>query len=401
MFGFHGFGSIIRPMIKRSLDLSEILKRKSLFLFGPRQTGKTTFLKNFFPDAIYISLLSGEHFRLLSNTPEKLIEMIRYGNSHIIIIDEIQKVPNLLDQVQYILQDHPHLRFILTGSSPRKLKKNGINLLGGRASWVNFHPFCYPELIRNHDMNLQKWLELGCLPSILFSSAPEDELSDYVNLYLNEEIKQETNIRNLDQFSRFLEIAALNHGQQIIFSNIGSDAEVKAKTVRDYFQVLEDTLIARLVPVFQKTNIRKPMTSAKLYFFDQGIVNILTERRHIKKGTPEYGTALEHFVYKELLAYNHYFNKKFEINYWRTTSQIEVDFILAKKDGPTIAIEVKAKNNVSPKDLKGLLAFKEEYPDIKFYLICSESMPRKTAEGVEIIPIELFLKKLWNHEFSL
>ncbi len=387
-------------MYQRIIDLRPTLKRKSLFLLGPRQTGKSTYLKSHFPKALYINLLKSSEFQTYSGNPGRLAEVVQYFTEHhqerIVIIDEIQKVPALLDEVHELIETHKSLRFILTGSSARKLKSSGANLLGGRASRFHLYPLCYPELGRG---SFKKWLRrlsIGALPSVTDSESPFEDLQDYVGLYLREEIAAEGLTRSIENFSRFLDFAALCNGQQINFTSLGSDAQLAPSTVRSYFSILQDTLVGHLLPAFRETHKRKAMTTAKFYLFDDGVVNAILGRRAVAEGTPEYGQMLEQAIFIEIKAYLDYKRSEKRVEYWRSTSQFEIDFLVYGQTQNIVGIEVKAGANPTRKDFKGLLAFEEEFKLDRKIVVCRTPRPRKSAEGVEVISIKDFLEQLWD-----
>ncbi|MFN9066676.1 MAG: ATP-binding protein, partial [Bdellovibrionales bacterium] len=297
-------------MYKRILDLEAVLKRKSVFLLGPRQTGKSTYLKSQFKQAHFINLLKNSEYKDLLIDPSSLERRVKYAfeeeKKSIVIIDEIQKIPALLDEVHNLIEQNKSLRFILTGSSARKLKREGVNMLGGRASSYKMLPLCYPELGTGKYEKWLKRLNIGALPSIMDSDSPVEDLKDYVSLYLNEEIKAEGISRSIDNFARFLEFSALINGEQLNFTSIGSDAQLSPSTVRDYFEVLQDTLIGTTLPAFLQTKKRKAMATSKFYFFDCGVTNALLGRKEVVQGTPEYGKMLEQAIFLELQAYLNY-----------------------------------------------------------------------------------------------
>jgi predicted AAA+ superfamily ATPase len=389
-------------MYKRSLNLAKAVELKSFFLFGPRQVGKSTWIQQSLPDALHLKLLQSEVFRALSSNPERLRERVASQRSQIVVIDEIQKLPSLLDEVQLLIDSNKSLRFILTGSSSRKLKRAGVNLLGGRARRLALYPLTVPEFLsdsRGRDP-LSTMLQWGGLPSVLNSAQPRVELEDYIGTYLREEIQAEAIVRSIEGFSRFLNTAALSNAEQVIFSEVASDAEVPARTVREYFQVLEDTLVGRLLPAFQETKKRKAMASAKFYFFDVGIANALLGRWELRPGTPEYGKALEHLVWRELESSISYLGAGVELTYWRSLSKFEVDFVLQKsgEKTPFLAVEVKAKPTTALRDVRGLRAFAEEFPKIRKIVVSLEPNRRSLEDGTEIWPANDFFNALWNGE---
>ncbi len=376
--------------IRRILNLEKTLQRKSCFLLGPRQTGKTSLIKETYQDAKYYNLLEVETFRALSQKPG-LIKAELSPKDQLIIIDEIQKLPELLDEVQLITQSSS-VKFLLTGSSARKLKRAGVNLLGGRAKSINLHPLVKIEL--KDQFNLNQALQKGLLPSIYFSDDYYSDLKDYIELYLKEEIAIETQIRNLSNFSRFLDIAALYNSQIINFTNIANDAQVAPSSVKEYFQVLVDTLIANRLPAWTKSKKRKAYSSDKFYFFDIGVTRYLQGRKTLDRNSSDFGEALESYLFHELSTYCDYVSGD-NLAYWRSTSGYEVDFLL----GEHTAIEIKATERVVSKDLKGLLALKEE-SIFKNYLLVSLDTRERREAGVEILHLNTFLSRLWNNDFS-
>jgi predicted AAA+ superfamily ATPase len=281
---------------------------------------------------------------------------------------------------------------VLTGSSARKLRRGGVNLLGGRArSWV-LHPFVHPEL--EQQFELRRALDIGLIPSIYFSDAPHEDLGAYAGDYLRQEVAAEGLTRNIPAFSRFLEAAAMSNGQLINYSAIGSDAQVPTSTVREYFQILEDTLIAHRLPAWKRTTRRKPITTDKVYFFDGGVARCLQQRRGLRPRSPEFGEAFEAYVHHELRSYVDY-RRQGSLCYWRSKSGFEVDFIL---DDQT-AIEVKAKARVGQRDLKGIRALMEEVNLRRYQVVCLEPHPRHLDDGVEIWPWEQWIQRLWNDDW--
>jgi predicted AAA+ superfamily ATPase len=276
----------------------------------------------------------------------------------------------------------------MSGSSPRKIIRSNTNLLGGRALRYELYPLISQE-IPNFD--LIKALNNGLLPRHYLSATPKKLISAYVGNYLRDEIAGEAKIRNVANFSRFLESAAFSNGEMVNYTNIASECGVSAVTVKEYFQILEDTLIGRYLPAYQKKPKRRVITAPKFYFFDIGIVNHLLKRGRIEFGSELFGNTFEHFIYNELYVHSSYSGKDYPIYYWRTASQIEIDFVLGNND---VAIEVKATNNVQVKHLKGLKAFKEEYAVKQLILVCNEPLPR-ISDGIRILPWKIFLEELW------
>ncbi|MCX7726563.1 MAG: AAA family ATPase [Chitinispirillaceae bacterium] len=377
--------------IKRIIEIRKDVSNKSCFLFGPRQTGKSFLIREIFSDKKVYDLLDSEVFFKLARNP-KLIEQELSLQDDIIVIDEIQKLPSLLDEVHRLIETKG-LKFLLTGSSPRKLRRGGVNLLGGRAKFKILHPFCYKEL--KNLFELSKAINYGLLPSIYFSNSADEDLIAYTGLYLQEEIAAERTVRNIPAFSRFLQIAALMNGQLINYSKLSSDAMVALSTVHEYFEILKDTLIAFEVTAWKKTVKRKPISTSKFYFFDTGVVRVLQNRSILNIGTPEFGFAFEHWICHELKCFLDYKNLQ-GLNYWRSQSGYEVDFILCDK----IAIEVKAKNFVTERDLSSLKALAEEVR-LSFYLVISMDKNPRKIENILILPYNTFLEMLWDGEFGI
>ena len=372
--------------IQRTLNLLKSLKEKSLFLYGPRQTGKSWLINKTLQDYRVYDLLDNEEYLSLSRNPKRL-EQELVGNEKIIIIDEMQKLPFLLDEVHRIIEKYG-IHFLLTGSSARKLRRGGVNLLGGRARSKYLHPFTFCELKEKFD--LLKALNTGLIPSIYFSNAPDEDLKAYTGDYLREEIAAEGLTRNVPAFSRFLQMAAMCNGLLINYTNISNDAQVPKSTIQEYFQILRDTLIGFDVPAWKKTQKRKPIVTSKFYFFDIGVVRYLQNRSTLKEKSPEFGDAFESYLAQELKAYVDYNNLK-GLFYWRSKSGYEVDFII----DDMFAVEVKAKDNISQRDLRGMLALKEE-TSLPKYIVVSLEKRQRTVKGIKIMPYKEFLQQLWE-----
>ena len=368
-----------------------MLARKSTLLLRPRQTGKTSLLRHALRGARTYNLLDSDVYLKLSRRPARLREELAPGDKTV-VIDEIQRLPALLDEVQLLIEERG-IRFLLTGSSARKLRRGGVNLLGGRAATMTLHPFVSAEL---PELELSRVLQFGLLPPVYFSDRPDAELVDYVGTYLKEEIAAEGLTRNVPAFSRFLEVAALCDGQQINFTNIANDAQVARTTVHEYFEILKDTLLAYELPAWQKTVKRKPVQVHKFYFFDVGVSRALQGGGPLRDNSEEFGRAFECYMFHELRAYADYRMGRGgeHLHYWRSKSGFEVDFILADKT----AVEVKATRHVSPRDLRGLRALSEE-GSIRRLVCVSRETERRVVEGVEILPWRLFLKNLWADAF--
>ena len=375
--------------VPRALDLAKLAGRKSLFLFGPRQTGKTALVGHALPRARVYDLLDTDIFLTLSRRPAQLGEELGPAD-RLVVLDEIQKLPVLLDEVHRLIEQR-RIRFVLTGSSARKLRRGDVNLLGGRAPSRTLHPFIYREL--GSTFELTKALDRGLLPAIYFSDSPREDLRAYVGTYLKEEIAAEAVTRSVPAFSRFLEVAALSHGTMLNFTTVASDAQVPVSTVREYFHILEDTLLARTVPAWTKSRTRKAISTAKFYFFDVGVVRHLQHRSGLARRSPEFGEAFESFIFHELSTFIDY-TEPMPLAYWRSTSNFEVDFVLAD----TTAIEVKAKEPVGERDFRGLRALKEEAL-LKHYVVVSLEPRPRTVDGIRILPWQEFLEQLWAGAF--
>jgi uncharacterized protein len=362
---------------------------ESFFIWGARQSGKSTLLKELYPNSLVFDLLLSDEYRRLLNNPALFREKILFENPQLpIIVDEIQKLPILLDEVHWLIVNKGY-QFILSGSSPRKIIKQGANLLGGRALRYELYPLSYSEIPA---FDLQKALNHGLLPRHYLKQNPSALLEAYITNYLEDEIVSETKIRNIDIFSRFLNKAAISNGEMINYTNIARECGISSNSIKEYFQILQDTLIGNFVQPYQKNPKRRVVGTPKFYFFDIGVVNQLLNRKNISPNSYEYGAAFEHFIYHELRCYSHYSGKKFPITFWRTSSQLEVDFILGDNE---IAIEVKSTDNLQEKHAKNLIAFEEEYTCKAKYIVSHDEMNRVQTNGVTILHWRTFLDKLW------
>jgi predicted AAA+ superfamily ATPase len=375
--------------ISRLLSLTSLLKEKSHFLFGPRQTGKTLLVTNDLPRVRMYDLLDTSVYLRLSHHPGRLSEELS-PDDRFVVIDEIQRLPELLHEVQRLIEKS-HLHFLLTGSNARKLRRGGVNLLGGRARVKHLHPFVRKEL--GERFELQRALTSGLLPSIYFSANPAADLEAYAGTYLQQEIVAEGSARNIPAFSRFLRIAALCNGMVVNFTNVANDAQVPRTTVYEYFEVLKDTLIISELPAWQQSKKRKPLVSSKFYFFDIGVAGFL-QGRHVSPGTAEYGEAFETYIAHELRAYSDYQSGD-PLAFWRSASGYEVDFVI----GDHTAVEVKAKQNVGPQDLRSLSALAEE-KKLKRYICVSLEPSKRTVGSIQVLPYQDFLDALWGGEFA-
>jgi predicted AAA+ superfamily ATPase len=376
------------PIVERLLELPALLQKKSHFLLGPRQTGKTFLVRHTLSHARVYDLLDHSVYLALSQNPARIAEELN-PKDKIVVIDEIQRLPALLNEVHRLIESRG-LRFLLTGSSARKLRRGGVNLLGGRARIKYLHPLTYRELGEKFD--LSRATERGLLPSIYFSDDPRADLQSYAGSYLQQEIIAEGATRNIPAFSRFLKVAALCNGTIVNFTNVANDAQVKRTTVYEYFEILKDTLVVYELPAWRKTKKRKPLASSKYYFFDVGVVSTLQGRR-FRRGTPEFGEALETYLVHELTSYSDYVSGE-PLSYWRSTTGFEVDFII----GDHTAVEVKAKENISAQDIKSLRALAEE-KKLKRYLCVSLEARARRVEDISILPVKEFLDALWGGEY--
>jgi len=364
-------------------------KEFSFFLWGARQTGKSTLLKYLFPDSLLFDLLLSDVFEQLYRNPSTLRETVLAVKPNTpVIIDEIQRVPFLLNEIHWLIENTA-TKFILSGSSPRKIIRKGENLLGGRTLRFELLPLSFSEI---PDFDLVKALNGGLLPRHYKSKNHRKVLASYIGSYLQDEIIAEAKLRNISSFSRFLEIAALTNGEMINYTNIASECGVSSPTVKEYFQILSDTLLGRFLPSFQHKPKRRVIRAPKFYFFDIGVANYLSKQFSIEPGSYGFGKAFEHFIYLEIYAYSKYSGKDFPISYWRTASQLEIDFVLGQHE---VGIEVKSSIHVIPRHLNGLFAFSEEYNVNKLIVVSREPYPR-LINNVLILPWKEFLTKLWN-----
>ena len=366
-----------------------MIQRKSYFLFGPRQTGKSFLIRHELQGTRVYNMLDTATFLSLSQNPGRLAQEIGPNEKHV-VIDEVQRLPILLNEV-HLLMEERGIRFLLTGSSARKLRRGGVNLLGGRARTMYMHPLTMGELGEHFD--LSRGLHRGFLPSIYFSDDPDADLAAYAGTYLQEEIVAEGAARNIPAFSRFLKVAALCNGTMINFTNIANDAQVPRTTVHEYFEILRDTLLLHEIPAWRKSAKRKPIRTSKYYFFDVGVAGHLQGRRPVPQ-TREFGEAFETFIAHELISWRDYQSGD-AICYWRSASGYEVDFII----GDHTAVEVKAKENVSRDDLRSLRAIAEE-KKIRQYLCVSLEPRTRRVEGLTVLPYREFLANLWIGKYK-
>ncbi len=369
----------------RRMDIARPLRGRSLFLFGPRQTGKSTLVAQQFPSAQVYDLLHAPTYRLLLRSPEALGEGVNVGTKPI-IIDEIQRLPDLLNEVHRLIEKRG-LRFLLTGSSARKLRRGAANLLGGRAWTEHLFPLVFPEI---PDFDLLQYLNRGGLPAMYQSVEYQRDLAEYVATYLREEIVAEAAVRNVEAFARFLDALALANGEELNFHNVSRECGVPVRTVQNYVEILEDTLLGFRVPGFVATKKRKPTVRAKLFMFDVGVAGALAERGVIRARSELFGRAFEHWVIQELRAYLGYEHRKERLAYWRSTSGFEVDCVIGTK----LALEVKATTLVDEHDLRGLRVLREEQVVERFALVSNDPHAR-VKDGITLLPWRDFADKLW------
>ena len=379
--------------IHRILSLDALLTERSLFLFGPRQTGKSSFIREELraqPAVSYTLLDRGLLLRLLAD-PTLIRREIEARDLRdcLVVVDEVQKCPALLDEAQLMIEERG-IRFLMTGSSARGLKAVGTNLLGGRARTRHLHPFVYPE-VKDETFSLDRVLARGLLPSHYLSSSPDEDLAAYVDTYLTQEIAAEGLARNLPAFARFLQVAAATNAQMINYTNVASDTQVPRQTVKLWYQILVDTLLGFELPPYARTVKRKSVETPKFYLFDIGVVRMLRRLPPVVPESADFGEFFEHFIFLELKAWIDYRRPRGILSYWRSRSGYEVDFIL---DGE-VAIEVKAAAIAQEKHTAGLRALREEGGIKRFILVCREERPRMLG-GVEVLPWQEFLELLWS-----
>jgi len=360
---------------------------RSAFLWGPRKTGKTTLLRQQYPEACWIDLLNYDLFFTLSQKPMRLRQMVEAQASKRVVVDEVQKVPHLMDEIHWLIEKKGY-QFILSGSSARKFRRKDVNLLGGRAWRFELYPLVSQEL---ECLDLDRALWTGLLPSHYLSPDPAMDLKAYVYDYVKEEIQAEALTRNLPAFSRFLQSAATTNGMLLNYSNAARETGVSVKTIREYYQILEDTLIGRQLSPWKKAKKRRLIETSKFFFFDIGIVSALLNIRSLTPGTTQYGRAFEHFILQECWAYRHYSRKDFSMTYWRTAGGAEVDLILG--DGE-VAVEIKATESAGDRT-KGLHLFLEECKCKDCYIVSRDPLPRKLGSKMAVLPWNVFCERLW------
>lgn len=377
-------------MYQRIFQINNELS-ENIFLFGARQTGKSTLLRQQLPGSLFIDLLDSTVKQRFQRRPALLYEMLHDKPAGtLVVIDEIPEVPELLNEVHRLISE-ADIRFVLCGSSARKLKRKGYNTLGGRAVPCTLYPLVSAEI---PDFDLDHALLYGMVPPHYTAQNASRRLSAYVDVYLKEEIKEEALVRNLGAFQRFLEVAALTDGEMVNYNNIAQDCGVSAATVSAYFNILEDTLIGYMIPAYRKVMKRRLVQAPRFYYFDVGLTSHLLHRKQLVRGTAEYGHAFEHFIIQELKAYLGYRHSEEELSYWRTYTGMEVDAIIGDA---RVAIEIKSVEEVQPRHLKGLKGFAEEHPQCRRIIVSLDPFNRN-VDGIEFLEVKDFLRMLWHDE---
>lgn len=383
-------------MFKRSLELPPS-GTESFFLWGPRQTGKSTLLRRAYPEGRWIDLLKADEYRRYAGRPELLrqeIEAEGAAPARQIVIDEVQKVPALLDEVHWLIENRG-LRFALCGSSARKVRRGAANLLGGRALRYQLHGLVADEL--GADFELDRLVNHGYLPPVYQSGRPRRLLDPYIGDYLREEIAAEGAVRDLPTFSDFLDAAALSDGGIVNFSNIARECGISSHTVRAYFGILEDTLLGSWLPAYRRRPKRRVIQAPKFYFTDVGVVNRLARRGRLERGSEAYGHAFENWVHHELAAFTSYTGYDGTLSHWRLAGGTEVDFVLGDME---LAVEAKASPRVSRQHLKGLRSLVQDHPQVgRRVVVCLEARARRTDDGIDVLPPETFVRRLWSRDF--
>lgn len=378
-------------IFKRLLDL-ELPAKRSAFLWGPRRVGKSHWVTATFPDAVLIDLLKSDVFGEYASRPALLRERFGRGARRLIVIDEVQKVPALLDEVHWLIEN-AGLSFLLTGSSARKLRRGHANLLAGRAWRRYMVPLCLLEV---GELDLEPVMVSGLLPPHFLSDDPREDLRAYVGDYLKEEIAAEALTQNIPAFAEFLRVAALTSSELLNYTNVARECGVSPKVVRTYFDILDDTYLGFRVPPWRKAKRRRLIETERFYLFDVGVTNYLA-RREPKLGSREFGKSFEHYILMELRAYQAYRQPDLAISFWRTSNGQEVDFILGDMQ---LAVEVKG-GRVHEGDLRGLLTLAEESRVRRSVVVCLEEIPRFLTPKIEAVPWRQFIERLWAGEFGV
>ncbi len=376
--------------LPRTINLPKLLAKKSFFLFGPRATGKSTVIRQqVSKSSTIIDLLDSRLFLRLSTAPFELESLIDAGKGDLVVIDEIQRIPELLNEVHRLIENRK-ISFLLTGSSARKLRRGQANLLAGRVWQSQLFPFSWKELPK---FNLDKYLLYGGLPAVCLSNDPVEELDAYVNTYLREEIMAEGLIRKLPPFSRFLRAIALSSGNVINFTKLANDCQVPPSTVAEYVGLLEDTLVGFMLPAWTESKKRKAIKTGKFYLFDTGVTHMLAGTQSLDRNSDLYGRSFEQFIGMEIRAWLSYRRKRLPLTYWRSTHGHEVDFLIGTKT----AIEVKATRRITQRDFKGLATLCEEGVFERFLLVSQDPVESRRGD-VRALHWKTFLDELWGNE---
>lgn len=381
-------------MIKRKLTLPPKPK-ESFFLWGPRQSGKSMLLKTDYPASIWYDLLKTDLYVRLLEKPSLLREELLFaqptGKPRFVVIDEIQKIPALLDEVHWLIENTGFV-FGLCGSSARKVRRGHANLLGGRAVRYELYGFVSEEM--GTDFDLVRMINHGYLPRHYLHSSYEQLVRSYVNDYLKEEISAEALVRNLPAFSNFLAAASLSDTELINYATIARDCGISGPAVKEYFQILIDTMLGRFLEAYRKRPKRRVIGASKFYFSDVGVVNYLAKRGKLAPGSELFGKAFENWVFHELCAHRAYSGADFDLSYWRLASGIEVDFVVGDME---LAIEAKSSGKITSDHLRALREIIKDHPRIRRRILVSlEDRPRKTEDGIEIMPYAVFTRQLWS-----
>lgn len=376
-------------IIKRLFQL-DLPSKRSAFLWGPRKVGKTYWIHHYLPRPTVVDLLKTDVFAEYASRPSLLRERYQ-DHKGLLVIDEIQKLPVLLDEIHWLIENRG-LSFLLTGSSARKLRRGHPNLLGGRAWRKTMVPLSCLEV---DPFDLERIMVSGLLPPHYLSPKPIEDLRAYVADYLKEEIAQEALIRNIPAFAEFLRVAAITSSELVNYTNIARETGVSSRVVQHYFEILEDTYLGLRIPPWKKSKNRRMILTEKFYLFDVGVANYLARRKPVL-GSREFGKSFEHYILMELRAYQAYQNPDLPVTFWRTSTGQEVDFILGDKE---LALEIKGAFRVHEGDIRSLLACREDGPVKKCVIISLEKEPRLISKGIEVLPWRLFIERLWGGEF--
>jgi predicted AAA+ superfamily ATPase len=374
-------------MYQRKLNF-EKAGQESFFLWGAKQTGKNTLLKACFPDALWFDLALTVDYMRLNKNQTLIRDSVSANPKQLVILDEMQRIPELMDEVHWLIENNG-TRFIFCSSNPHKIVNAEHTLLKDIKIQYNLYPLTSAEI---PDFKLLQALNNGLLPEYYDSLNVKRKYAVYINDYLHDITTLGTKIKKPQFFNRFLEMAAQYNGETVNNSAIAAELGVIPLNVKEYYQILEDTLMGRFLPAFQKKPKRKIFLSPKFYFFDIGLVNALCNHERIEYGGIRFEQSLKHFIYQELHAHSHYSGQNYPIFYWCTTTHLEVDFVLGN---PTVAIAVKGTNTTNEQPLKALTSFSEEYRIKKQILITNDPYPRQ-SDKVQILPWKTFLQQLWN-----